>query len=490
MNTGLLRKFSIIYLLLPNLLFCVGWFKIPFSILLPAGYIYLLWTELRKTDHANVLSIKELVSISAIAVVWTFFCGAGGMSTQSLDWLAHNSKFYDLYKNSWPNYFPEIDRSSCYYFGYYLVPSALSKLAGILLPSVIVVWTWLGFFLGLSWIYLLINKNIYLLLLLPFVRGVGQLIGLLLARLGFYHAQIPIINPSLRSIFQQTLFAPNQVIPALIISGILLYDGFIRKKVDDSFLLITLSFVWAIFPSIYLVLIFGSLLVHKYLVQNNFKEIFRLSFIRNYLLPGLLFVPVFIYFLSSAQTAEQGFLWNHASSTELIFGFASGILVDVIIFYILTRIAARNENLFPVWFINTLFCCILLMSVYYMGMFNDQFFRGSIPIFVMIITIIFRGTDSFIREKAWPASPIFYGAGLIVALLVVVEITIQSHLLRDNVITDHYLSGKTKFKKYPYDTCANMYQTIKITWGVKGADEYLAAKNSLFEQYLGKKPVK
>ena len=130
------------------------------------------------------------------------------------------------------------------------------------------------------------------------------------------------------------------------------------------------------------------------------------------------------------------------------------------------------------------------MSVYYMGMYNDQFFRGSIPIFIMIITIILRGMDSFIKEKAWPTSPVFYGAGLVVAVFVVVDVVNQSHLLRDNVIADHYFPGKTKFKKYPYDTCANTYQTIKITWGVKGADEYLAAKNSLFEQYLGKKPVK
>ena len=332
MNTGLLRKFSVIYLLLPNLLFCVGWFKIPYSILLPIGFIYLLLREFRKTDNSNPLSVKELVSLSTIAAFWTFFCGAGGLSTQSLDWLAHNSKFYDLYKNPWPNYFPEIDRSSCYYFGYYLVPSALSKLAGTLLPSVIVLWTWLGFFLGLGWIYLLINKNIYLLLLLPFVRGVGQLVALLLTKLHIHHAQIPIINPSLRSVFQQTLFVPNQVIPALIVSGIVLHDFFVRKKMDDSFLLITLSFVWAIFPSIYLVLIFGALFVQKYLVKNKFKEIFRLSSIRNYLLPGLLFIPVFVYFLSSAQTAEQGFLWNHASSTVLFFGFASGILVDVFLF--------------------------------------------------------------------------------------------------------------------------------------------------------------
>jgi len=490
MNVGFLRKCSVTYLLLPNLLFCAGWFKQPYATILIVGFLYLLRLEYLKKDIKENLSFKDVLYLIFFACVWTFFCGVDGLSTQTLDWLAHNSKFYDLYKNPWPNYFPEVDRASCYYFGYYLVPAFLSKLSGKLLPSVIILWTALGFFLGLSWMFILIGRNKMLLFLMPFIRGIGQTVALILAKLDIYHAQIVIINPSLRSVFQQSLFATNQVIPALIVCGIVLYDCFFRKRIDDSFLVIVISFIWAVFPSMMLVLIFGGVFINKYLIQLSPKDFFKVRSIHTYLIPGLLFIPIFIYFLSADQISDQGFLWNFPSKKGLLFGYISGIVFDLIIFYIMIRLLSRKEFLYPSWFIFLLFLLLLLLSTYYMGMFNDSFFRGSIPVYIIILIIGLRGLNNSFRNKNWPSSPLFYVAGILITGLLAVQLRIETHFLKDNIVVNHYYPEKTEFTRFPYDTCANTYQTIKLSWGVKGANEYLAAKNSIFEKYLSRKPVK
>ena len=93
MTTTFLRKISITYLLLPNLLFAFGWFRGPYSYMLIAGFLYLLLRKNKKAGDVESFDFKELSFLLIFALIWTFFSGAGGFSDQKSDFFAHNAKF-------------------------------------------------------------------------------------------------------------------------------------------------------------------------------------------------------------------------------------------------------------------------------------------------------------------------------------------------------------------------------------------------------------
>ena len=488
MKIALLRKYSITYLLLPNLLFSFGWFRQPYSFILFIGYCYLFYLELRKKNEGESLIRKDILFLTLVASLWTFFCGVDGLSAQSGDWLAHNEKFYDLYKSEWPLYFSGIDRYACYYFGYYLIPSFLSKISGQLVPMIFVAWTFIGFLLGMSWIYILINKNKWLILVFLMMRGTGKLVVFILGKLHIIQIDVPAFSPVIRSIFDQSTFVPNQIIPALITCGVFAHDYFKRKAVDESFFVITLAFVWAIFPAMTLMLVYLTALIYKYLIENSWKELSGKKFLTWYLLPGLLFIPTFTYFLSSQTIAMQGFIWQFGAVKVVAFNYFTGIAIDFVVFYILAMVLNKKEKYFPLWFIHVLFAGLVLLSIYRIGVFSDLFTRGSIPLYILMFIGILRGLDRSIRTAEWPESRLFYPAFILITGLFINSLVAKSVLLRDNAAANLYLGQRSTYDKYAYDAFSDTYQTL--LYGYKdreGAKQYLGAKTSVYKEYLSKK---
>jgi len=489
MNVGFLRKCSITYLLLPNLLFCSGWFRQPYAFLLIAGLCFLFLKEIKKHDKSVLLSVKDIGFLLIFSLIWIFLCGINGYSSQSFDWLAHQVKFYDLYKNDWPIYFPEVDRFACYYFGYYLVPSFISKMYGQLLPVIFAFWTAIGFFLGLAWVYILIKKSKILLLFFMLMRGTGQLVILILNWLHLTHLKVPIFNPSVRSIFDQSTFAPNQIIPALIGSGILLYDFLNRRKIEETFFIITLLFVWGVFPALSLTAVFAVLMMHQYVVKSGGRQLGTGKLFDNYLLPGLLFIPVFIYFLSSQKIALQGFIWEFATEKIVWLSFFSGIMVDILLFCLAAMVLNKKEKYFPEWFILISLCGLLMLSVYRIGIYNDLFFRGSIPICVILFICILRGAGVHFENRLWPKQLLFYPAGLLLLCLMLGVLFVVSNLLRDNMLANQFLGERNTYKVYRFDAYPNTYQALMHGYKDSvGANQYLGAEKSFYKSYFSKLP--
>lgn len=488
MSAGLLRKCCIFYLLLPNLLFGIGWFRQPYSVLLTIGFGYLLYLEFKKEDHNNGLTVNSLGFLSIFSIACVFFCGIDGFSKPSFDWLAHNTKFYDLFQNDWPIYFPEADRYACYYYGYYLVPAFASKIYGQLLPSVLVFWTFLGFFLGFAWMLLLVGQSRFMLMLFLLMRGVGQLVFSAFNLLNLSQIHAPIFNPAIRSVFEQSAFAPNQVIPSLIGSGILLYDFMYRKKIDETFLVVILVFIWGVFPALSLLAVFGALFIHKYILNDGWRAIGRRMVVVSYIIPGLVFLPVFTYFLSSQTLAIQGFLYEFESGKPVLLSYAAGLLIDFVIFYIVIISLNRIFQIFPTWFIHTIFGLLFALSTYRMGIYNDLFFRGSIPLCIILFIGILKGFETGIRTRQFPKSKSFYVASSLLLFLVISLVFVKSNLLRENKIASRITGKKVHYRTFRYTDYSNIYQAL--LHGYKdpvGAKQYLGASGSVYERHLSRR---
>lgn len=491
MSIGLLRKCSVTYLLLPNLLFSLGWFRQPFSLFMVLGYVFLFYRELTKRDFSYQLSLRNILFLAIYAVAWTFFCGINGYTSQSHDWLAHNVKFYDLFKNEWPIYFSEVGRYARYYFGYYLVPAFCSKFYGRLLTELLVLWTFLGFFLGLTWVFVLINKSKLLLLLFICLRGFGQIVFFLLNFLGVAHLQAVIFNPSIRSIFEQSTYAPNQVIPALIACGILVHDFVNRRHIDQTFFVITLVFVWAVFPALTLMLVFAVLFIHRYLINGQWRLLTWSVVLKSYLIPGVILVPIFIYFGSSEPISTQGFLWDFNPKNVIFMGYISGIIVDFLIFYSVVAMLVNKNAIVPFWIVNVLFAVLAILSIYRIWIYNDLFFRGILPVCMILYIIILRGVQTSYHEKKWPVTKLFYPIAGLIVLLALGLLIVKAPLLRDNVIANYFFATRDSYKNSAYDGFKNTYQMLSVGYQDSlGAEQYLSSSNSLYGQFLSRNPIK
>ncbi|HEV7350736.1 hypothetical protein [Telluribacter sp.] len=487
MNTTLLRKLSLAYLLLPHLLFVLGWFRIQYSIPIALGFLYLFGIEtFKKQDTAAPpLLPKEILFLVLFSLVWAAVTGVGNLSYQTIDHVAHNAKYYDLYKNPWPMYFAEKGQYACYYFSYYLVPALFSKVTNQLSIPALVIWTALGFALGLAWIFLLINKSKRLLVVFLCIGGIGHFLKTLIYRSLEHDFHIVPFTIEIWSVFEQSLWVPNQVITSILLVGIVLHDTFIRKKMDESFFPITLGFTWAIFPSMVLVFLFGIVFFQRY--WRHFNQLFGRQFVNWYLLPGLLFLPTFVYLLSSDGLPVNGFIWSFDPLSEIFLEYTIEIVIDCLVLITLTLYLRPYQDTFPSWFMYATFGLFVVMSQYRIGLVNDWLIRGTIPVFCVIGVFLLRGVHTYFRKEKplLTPKPILLLLFL-VSLGMVVPTVHLGRALYKNAGTKALFPDYIPFEPYPFNQFPNTYEAIKYHWGKQGADEYLANKNSFYVRYLAR----
>ena len=488
MKISILRTISVGYLLLPNILFALGWFRIQFSIPLIIGFFYLFYLQFKDENLTEIstLPLKDLIILAFAAIFWTFCTGTSGLSFQIADYWAHNAKFYDLYKNSWPIYFAEKDQYACYYFGYFLVPAFISKVIGFLSPSTLFLWTCIGYWLGLLWIYSLLYKKKRLILAFLFMGGIGHLVKVLFYQFTDYQFHIAPFYTEIWSIFDQSLWVTNQVIPIILISSIFIHDAFIKGHFEDSFFPITLGFLWAIFPSIIFVILFGVLFSRKYF--SNPKLLFTNPAMLRIILPGLVFLPTFIYFQSSDSFPISGFIWQFDPVSEIMMEYLVGTILDIILFFLLTQYFKNKVSIIPSWFINIVFMVFLLMSTFRIGRWNDWFIRGYIPLMFMISIPLIRHIYELWESGRWQKKFYFNILIFILSLNFIIPIGHIIRSLRTNVIANLVLKSRPHFTPLPYDTYPNTYVAVThhSSDGELESKQYLGKKFSFYEKFLSR----
>jgi hypothetical protein len=482
MNTFYLRLFSVGYLLAPTLLFLGNWFRIEYSIFFVAGHLFFFNSYTRKSaDNETVIPLKSLAGIAAVALVWTVLMGVGGFFLQTTDHVAHNTKFNELFLNSWPIVFDQKETFSCYYYGFYLVPGLFFKLIGDISVSAIVIYTVIGVTLGLAWLYLLLLRNMYAVIVFILCGGIlfsAKLLIYALFKIDFSY------NPVL-SLFYQSTYVPNQIIPTLICAGMFL---FYRHDYRLSFYPITLFFYWAVFPALLLILLFGLNFCYDYLIKK--RQITWKSLFVDYVIPCALFLPTFIFLISSDHIAVQGFY--DFSKLETYTPFIDIILLGLITF-VLNKNRKTSDESVPVSIIVFAVILLALLLTYRIGVYNDLFMRGSMPLFYIVLVNIFQrmylNTSNLEKDKVYSENPVKNTQSRFTYLskypLIVIWIMIGSLaslnqlrvLASSNVFANSY-------EPFLYKTFPNSYEVLLKYYGQEGADQYLGDPTSFYYLYL------
>ena len=141
------HRLAILYLMLPLVIWLVGWFQWWFGIPMAALIALGLWRALSGSWRVSLRPTDFVLLL--IAAGWVLATAAGGVfEINTFDWSKHRAIFLDLSIGDWPTYLPSYLESPPllrYYLGYYMVPGLLAKLLGVAaLNWAIPLWTWFG----------------------------------------------------------------------------------------------------------------------------------------------------------------------------------------------------------------------------------------------------------------------------------------------------------------------------------------------------------
>ena len=99
-----LHLISLLYLILPFLLFLFGWMRLAFAIPISIILLFALWRLLKNTNSNQLPNFRSLTTVYCLLITatWVFLSGVGGYSFQNWDQHWRNAVLRDLITYNWP----------------------------------------------------------------------------------------------------------------------------------------------------------------------------------------------------------------------------------------------------------------------------------------------------------------------------------------------------------------------------------------------------
>jgi len=210
MSNRFLKSFTYIYLLLPILIFIIGWVK-PLIAIVPVVFGILIIRKMIKNSNQELEATEKIILKKDLYILFgliTLICvwgGLGGFFYQSSDWNYRNAIFRDLINYKWPVFYR--NSALTYYIGIWMVPAMIGK--AFLPLGEGVAWQ-VGNIALLLWCSIGITMVILWLIKIWKIKNLKRIIIVLVLFLGFsgldmlgciiqakYHYNAVAINPNL-----------------------------------------------------------------------------------------------------------------------------------------------------------------------------------------------------------------------------------------------------------------------------------------------------
>ena len=158
LNLSIIKKIAYIYLLIPFILFSVGWLNwiaaVLVVLIIVAGFAS-TWRSLPSKDLLEFRN-ADLILMFVILGIWVFLSGVGCFTFQNWDHHSRNAVFRDLINYPWPviyHFQPGVSAQfgipstlvMSYYFGFWLPSAVVGKLWGWNMANFsLFLWTYFG----------------------------------------------------------------------------------------------------------------------------------------------------------------------------------------------------------------------------------------------------------------------------------------------------------------------------------------------------------
>ena len=394
-----LKFISLLYLILPIIVFYIGYLKLYISIPLVIGLGYILYKGFKEKEKI-VINKKTIRIILLISLLICFTAGLGNMYYQSDDWRWRNAIFRDMINKPWPVYYESMNATLSYYIGFWTLPAVIAKpflifgqnVAWTIGNLMLLLYATIGLTLVLLWIiktFKLKDKKKIILCLAIFLLFsgldfVGSLITQNFAVIKASHLEWWATRYQFSSTITLLFWVFNQTIATWLITWMYLNE----KKLNNYFLLILLALPYSPLPFCGLMILFFATGV-KYLIEaiNNkkIKELFKDIFSIQNILALITILPIYyLFYKTNGATNESGFRldWVLLQGNGIIHILMFWTL-EIGIYYILLFKKYKKNYLFHVAFLTLIF-----IPIFKIGNAADFAMRASIPLIIVCIYFI------------------------------------------------------------------------------------------------------
>ena len=404
----LLHRLAIIYLMLPVVIWLVGWFEwwlgIPAAIMLALAF----WQAI--SGSWRVSPRLAAVAVLIVAACWVMLTAAGGVfdALPRGDWPFHRLTIFELGQRPWPTVFPEPLFATYapdgaysppllrYNLAYYISPALVAQWLGpAVLNWAVPIWTWLG----VALVLLMFTRErrgwsiAIAVLIFIFFSGMDALrMGLLEGwdwiipridweglpgiRLGSHNLERGGLHVRLLALSNMTTMvqSPQHFISAGLYTFLILQlRGHVRFLAVSGILLAAAPF-WSPFVAVGLLPLFGVLLW-----KNGVRPFLRWP---NLLLAAPLAGIIALYLTSGSTDFPRGWIWEQYEWSLLarwmpVFYLSEFLLLGIIVWVL--RPDLRRDPFFI-----ACMATLILLPLYEYGTYNDLFLRGAAPALLLL----------------------------------------------------------------------------------------------------------
>ena len=193
MQTRWLSRITWLYLILPFIIFCMGWLRLTIALPLVTIILWAVWQILKQApaDQPSIHFSRSTFYLLLAAGIWVFLSGVGGYAFQNWDHHWRNAVLHDLISYDWPVVYSAPDKGPInvlvYYLGYWLPAALAGKLLGWKFANFILfLWTWLGVVLTVLHLNLKLKTSLFKTILLFIFFSGMDVLGTL-----FFRARLP-----------------------------------------------------------------------------------------------------------------------------------------------------------------------------------------------------------------------------------------------------------------------------------------------------------
>ena len=408
---------AVTYLVVPNLIFLFGWFRLPAATMLCGAMLFFLFKLPGSTpiNWQREYSKSALLLILAVGALWSAFGGGSHFMFANSDWVVRDAVLGDLINQTWPVHYlsPQggtlLLRSA---IGYFLPPALFGSIFGMEhLDLAVFTWTTAGVLLFLLLLPLPKRTGwplLVALLLVVFFSGMdflGQIISteslpMFPLRLEWW---VALSYPSLSV---QLLWAPNHCLPIWVSTLLLL-----RYWNQRSFLIIAvaalpLTLIWTPFAALGLVP-FALLGTFKY-----FKRFGAQCIPWSAMVAAAAFsLPIALFLLIDVGGIDAGVVNQAAIGGESVrpppsVSFHHYLLFIACEFLMLALVLAPHvKRQREVFWLAVL--VLIVLPMFRIGPSNDLLLRLSTPPLIILLVscleVLFRNIRTMFHSSRWLA---------------------------------------------------------------------------------------
>ena len=395
-----------LYLIVPIIIFFLGWLKLPlgilFSVILSFGFF---WHIKHNYDSEKdfKISLKSLLLVVILVSIWIFMSGIGGFAFQRWDHHFRNAVLRDLIEFSWPVVYPETGNSLVYYLNFWILPAFFGKIFGFGFANLVLyLWSCFGIVLSILLLIRILKINsltrVFALCLMffffSFPSALQNLVNDLFAETRYQNFLPYSFTPHTNGID----WVYNQFIAPLVACSI-----FINEKKVSSLALTGLCILpYAPFPFVGIFIIFVFYGFSQFIqsvqakkVTEFFKNVFSIPNLSAIL--SILVVFAFFFACNTASNGADGRGGIFLNIPEFALQAKKRFLFWLFVFYffnfgIFGILTFKENKRNPIFYISIL--SLMFLPFIRIGLSQDFCWRSTIPANFMIFSFLASGVLS------------------------------------------------------------------------------------------------